>query len=439
MPGALEELHPALSALDAVVEADRCLQCGGRTAPAPCVAACPASVDVPSFVAAIAHGDDDRAARVVFDENLLGGTCARVCPVEVLCEGACVLHAEGGPPVRIAALQRHASEHGIASGCPLRATPRPPTGRTVAIVGAGPAGLVAAGELALRGHRVVVHDERDEPGGLARFAIAPFRQLREPLPEEAAHVMSLGAELRLGDAIDTRERLEELLAGADAVLLAVGMGTDADASLPGDGLAGVHESLPFVEALKRGRPLPVGERVVVVGGGNTAVDCAREARRLGADVVTLAYRRDEAAMPAYAHEVAEARTEGVRFRWLANPVRFLGRERLEAVECVEMRLGPVGPDGRRRPEPVPGSAFAIPADTAIQAVGQRPRSELPSWLPGVRTSAGRIVVDPATGATGHPRVFAAGDAVSGGSIVVEAVAQAKVAARGIAALLEAAS
>ena len=405
-------------------------------APAPCSVACPADIDVSGFVADIARGDAKRAARTIFAENLLGGTCARVCPVEILCEGSCVLSSQGERPIAIGQLQRHATDRALCDGMVLRDRAAASTGRRVAVIGAGPAGLVAAGELALLGHEVVIYDERDEPGGLVRFAIAPFRQLVEPLPEEIAQIEAIGVELRLGEAIASHERLDEISEASDVVLLAVGMGADTDVDLPGDDLAGVYESLPFIEALKTGAPMAVGGRVVIVGGGNTAVDCAREARRLGAEVVTLAYRRGEEEMPAFAHEVAEASDEGVEFRWFASPVRFVGNSALEAVECVEMRPGPIDASGRRRPEPVPGSAFAITADTAILAIGQRPRTEILSWIEGLELDRGRVVVDPATGATGNPRFYAAGDVVSGGSIAVEAVRQAKLTARAIDASFE---
>lgn len=428
------ELRPPLPIDEAIAEAERCLMCGGPYAPAPCTVACPAEVNVPDFIAQIAAGDDVGAARTIFAANLLGGSCARVCPVEILCEGSCVLQER---PIQIGRLQRHATDWGLATGETLREPRRQRTGRRIAVLGAGPAGLAAAGELALLGHDVTVYDERDEPGGLARFAIAPFRQQREPLPAEAALVESLGAELRLGTRIGSAEELAAIRAETDALVLATGMGEDVTVSYPGDDLPGVYESLPFIEALKRGEPLPVGERAVVIGGGNTAIDCSREARRLGASVVTLAYRRTADEMPAFAHEVAEARDEGVGFHWLADPRRILGSDRVTGVECVEMRLGDIDASGRRRPEPVPGSEFVIAADTVIKAVGQRPRTELLDWLPGLRVQRGRLVVDEETGATDVAGVFAAGDLVSGGAIVVKAVRGAKAAAHGVDAWLEA--
>ncbi len=416
------ELRPPLTAEKAIVEADRCLECGGPYAPAPCITGCPANVDVPSFVAAIAAGDPASAARTIFAENVLGGTCARVCPVEVLCQRDCVLVHEGRAPIEIGALQRYATDWAYRNGVPLRAAARS-NGKSVAVVGAGPAGLAAAGELAARGYAVTVYDERDEVGGLVRYAIAPYRQTNEPLPDEARLLADVGVEFRLGTRIDAAG-LEELSQDADAIVLAVGMGADVDLSYDNDDLEGVWESLPFIERLKSGEPPAVGGRVAVVGGGNTAVDVAIEAKRLGADVSLLLYRRTEQEMPAYEHEVELARREGVEIRFLTSPVAFVGEGRVEGVRCAEMRLGAPDESGRRRPEPVPGSEFVIPVDTVVKAIGQRPRGEFRFLLESVDED----------GRTENPTIFAAGDAVNGGSSVVQAVAEAK---RAVSALEEA--
>ena len=429
-----EELTPPLGAAEALVEADRCLECGGPYAEAPCVTACPADVDVPGFVAALARDEPDEAARIIFAENLLGGTCARVCPVELLCEGACVLHHEGQKPVAVGRLQRFASDVALAEGVPLR-TRAPHNWLRVAVIGAGPAGLVCAGELAALGYAVTVYDERPEPGGLARYAIAPYRLLAEPLSSEARVLAELGVAFELGMAIDSPEALAYVAADADAVVLAIGMGPDADVHYPGDDLPGVWESLPFIEAIKTGHAPDVGEHVVVVGGGNTAVDAAREARRLGAAEVTLLYRRTRAEMPAYPREVTEAREEGVQLEWLTVPLRFLGRERLESVECRRAKLGAPDASGRRRPQEIPGSEFRMRADTVVKAIGQRPRAEFLAWIDGLELEHGTIVADPATGATTAPKYFAAGDACNGGATVVDAVREAKIAARGVHDLL----
>jgi dihydropyrimidine dehydrogenase (NAD+) subunit PreT len=411
------ELHPPLTREEALLEADRCLGCIGPYAEAPCAAACPADVDVPGFIGALAAGDELGAARAILAENLLGGTCARVCPVEVLCEGACVLHHEGRKPIAIGALQRYATDAAFSGEeAELRARVEPVTGNVV-VVGAGPAGLACAGELAALGHRVTVFECHDEIGGLVRYAIAPYREQVEPLPAEQRLLERLGVEFRLGTAAP-----HEALAAADAVFLGVGLGPDVPVNYPGDDLAGIWDSLPFIELLKTGSPPRVGREVVVVGGGNTAMDVARESLRLGAERVTVLYRRTRELMPAYAHEVDEAEAEGVRFEWLTEPVRFLGASRVGAVECRSMRLGHPDASGRRRPEPVPGSDFVLDADTVVKALGQRQRPEYTELLASV---------DPATGCTADPRIFAGGDMVNGGQSAVEAVREGKLAAAAI--------
>ena len=425
-----EELVSPFTRPEAVVEAERCLECGGPYAEAPCVTACPAGVDVPGFVAAIARDDADAAAATIFAENLLGGTCARVCPVEMLCEGACVLRHEGRKPIEIGRLQRFATDVALEGGTPLRRR-RPRNWYPVAVIGAGPAGLVCAGELAARGFDVTVYDEHVEPGGLARFAIAPYRQLREPLPEEVLALQRLGVKFELGLGIDTIDALAYVESFNDAVVLAVGMGPDADVTYPGDELPGVWNSLPFIEAIKTGSPPDVGDSVAVIGGGNTAIDVAREALRLGAGEVTLVYRRTRAQMPAYEHEVKEAQEEGMRIEWLTIPLQFVGSATLEGVLCRRCRLGEPDASGRRKPEEMPGTDFLLPASTAVKAIGQRPRAELFALIAGLELEDGRLKVDPETGQTTNPKYFSAGDATNGGATVVEAVRGAKIAARGV--------
>jgi glutamate synthase (NADPH/NADH) small chain len=423
-----EELKPPIGEDEARIEADRCLECGGAHAPAPCTVACPADVDVPGFVTAIADGDSGRAAELIFAENLLGGTCARVCPTELLCEGACVLVHEGRRPIEIGRLQRHAADLALGEHRPVRVRAAA-SGFRVAVVGAGPAGLACAGELAALGHEVTVYDERSEVGGLVRYAIAPYRQLDEPLPDEAELVRSLGARIELGRHVD-RERLDRLTALNDAVVLAVGMGPDSRVHYMGDDLDGVWDSLPFIESLKTGEPPKIGRRVAVIGGGNTAIDVAIESIRLGAESVMLLYRRTEAEMPAYPHEVEQAKAEGVELRLLTAPTRFIGRVRLEGVECVCMELSEPDESGRARPEPVPGSEHVIACETAIRAIGQEPRRELAAWIEGLELDGkGRVWIDPKTGRTSEPWIYAAGDLTNGGATVVEAVREGKLAAR----------
>ena len=431
----IEELRPPLTVDQVLIEADRCLECGGPEAEAPCVTACPADVDIPTFIGALARGHPDTAAATVFAENLLSGTCARVCPVELLCERACVLEHEGRRPVEIGRLHRHAADWGMEHerGWRRAASPRP---WRVAVIGAGPTGLVCAGELAARGYSVSVYDAHDEPGGLVRYAIAPYRQLNDPLPAEARMVARLGAALHFGAEVASPEAMRRIEEEADAVVLAVGLGRDTDVSYPGDDLEGVWTSLRFIEEVKAGRLAGIAGSVAVIGGGNTAIDAARIARRLGADDVTLIYRRSESEMPAYPHEVAEASAEGVRFQWLAEPIRFLGAGRVDAIECRKTRLRSTGSGHRPRPEPVPGSEFLVFADTVVKAIGQQPRGELLDWVDGLVFRDGRLEVDPESGQTGNPKYFAGGDVTSGGATVVQAVREGKLIARGIVAALE---
>lgn len=249
-------------------------------------------------------------------------------------------------------------------------------------------------------------------------------------------ISDLGAKLRFGAPVASAAAMRRIEAEADAIVLAVGLGPDTEVNYQGDRLAGVWSSLPFIEEVKAGRLSDIGRHVAVIGGGNTAVDVARIAVRLGATEVSVLYRRGEAEMPAYAHEVAEARAEGVRFEWLTDVVRFLGDRRLEALECRRTRLREAGSGNRPRPEPVEGSEFVLDADTAVKAIGQRPRHELLAWIDGLAFLDGRLEVDPDTGRTGNPKYYAGGDLVSGGATVVEAVRQGKLIARGIIAALE---
>ena len=428
------ELKPPFDDDQARAESMRCLLCGGPCVPAPCTVACPANVDVPAFVEAVGRGHPAAGGEIVLDANPLGATCARVCPTEVLCEAACVLLHEGQRAVDIARLQRYAVDHALAADpAPAPAVAR--ASRRVTVIGAGPAGMASAAELVRRGYRVTVVDERPESGGLVRYAIAPYRQMNDPLPRERRRLERMGVVFRLAAPIDAPARLREVEAESDAIVLAVGMGEDAPAGCENEDLPGVWPSLRFVGAIKAGTLPPVGERVVVVGGGNTAMDMARECLRLGARDVTVLYRRTEAEMPAFRHEVEEAKAEGVRFAWLTAPVRFVGSKRLRAVECQSMRLGEPDASGRRRPEPVPGATFAFEADSAILAIGQRPRAAFLGWIQGLVLDGSRILCDPATGRTGNPLYFAAGDAVNGGDTVVEAVRTAKQAAEAIDAWL----
>lgn len=424
---AFSELRPPLDIDAALLEADRCLFCAGPYAPPPCASACPAGVDVPRFVREIADGRPLAAARTIFHENLLGATCARVCPVEVLCEGACVLLHEGRKPIEIARLQRFAADAALEAHLPLRPARLPRNGLKVAVIGAGPAGLACAGELAWRGFEVVVYDAHDEVGGTVRTAIAPYRQVLDPLPAEREALEALGVDFRFGVRIDSRRDLAALLETSDAVFLGVGLGADRPLDCPGTELPGFWQSLEFVETLKHGDAPVVGDRVVVLGGGNTAMDVARESVRLGAAHVTLAYRRTRDLMPAYDFEVEEAAGEGVAFEWLAAPVELLGTRRVEGVLFDRLRLGEQDARGRHSLEPT-GERFMLLADTVVAAIGQSAQPELVDWE--LAPQGDGVGID-AAGRTSLAHVYAGGDAVNGGTSVVQAVAEGRRAALAI--------
>ncbi|MCR4405193.1 MAG: NAD(P)-dependent oxidoreductase [Candidatus Acetothermia bacterium] len=427
-----EEVPPFSSEDEALFEAERCLLCGGKEAPAPCVAACPARVDVPLFIKQILERDHEASGRTIFAANVLGGTCARVCPVDELCEGACVLHEEGRRPVAIGRLQRFATDWVLERGLEYLERGRP-NKRSVGVIGAGPAGLACAAELAKLGYRVTVYERDPDLGGLVTRAIAPYKQHIEPLPQEAERIARLGVEFRLGQAVGESPTFEELERRHQALFLGIGMGKDVEVRWEGDDLEGVYESLPFIEELKLGDPrrLRIGERVAVIGGGNTALDVAREAVRLGAKDVMILYRRTEEQMPAFKKEVKWARKEGVHFYWLVAPKRLRGTSRVEGIECLYMRLGAPDASGRPRPEPVPGTEFVLPVDTVVKAIGQQPRTEVLKLIPGLELDGGLVKVDPETLQTSNPRYFAGGDCINGGATVVQAVRDGKLAAAGI--------
>ena len=427
----LEREREPLGRTAAAVEAARCLYCDD----APCVNACPTRVDVPEFIRAIATGNPAGAARRILAANPLAGTCGRVCPTEVLCEGACV-RAAIDRPVAIGRLQRHAIDAYRASGAPFLDA-GPAVGGRVAVVGAGPAGLACAAELRRFGLAVTVFEASREAGGLAATGIVPWRIDRAMLAHEVAEIERVGVRIRRDARVGETLPADRIMADFDAVFLGVGVGAGRRLEIPGEDLPGVFDALEVIERVISGdlHGLDLGRRVAVIGGGDTAIDAAVAARRLGSEEVTVYYRRGENEAPAHPRSVEEARSLGISFHWLAAPVEIMGPQgRLSHVEFDTMRLGPADPSGRASPHPIAGRRFVVAVDSLIRAVGQRGVPELLDGF-GVRQREGRAQAELPSGRTSNPKVWAGGDVVSGGGEVVEAVAQGRCAARSIARAL----
>jgi dihydropyrimidine dehydrogenase (NAD+) subunit PreT len=386
------ELHPALSSQAALSEAHRCLFCSD----APCTAACPTHIDVPRFIKKIASGNLLGSAETIIDANVLGLSCSRVCPVDVLCEGACVYHNLDKQPITIGLLQRHAMDHFYAAGgrLPQAAVE---TGKRVACVGAGPASLACAAELRRYGIAVTIFDKRELPGGLNTYGVAQYKFTPSDSAREVELIRSAGVEFRTGVEVAAADLEREY----DALFIGIGLGATEPLGIPGEALPGIYTALDFIAAYKTAQTLPIGERVGVIGGGNTAIDAAVAARYLGAKRVAILYRRGEAQMSAFAFEYEHARQAGVEFVFSAQPKQFLGSDRVTGIDCGNLQFA---------------------CDTAIVAIGQS-RFE----VPGI----GEMVVQRETGQTANPKYFAGGDCVNGGREVVDAVAAGKRAARGI--------
>ncbi|MBI1789857.1 MAG: NAD(P)-dependent oxidoreductase [Acidobacteria bacterium] len=426
--GNFAEIHPPLAPQAAIAEANRCLFCFD----APCATACPTHIDVPRFIKKISSGNPRGSALTILDANILGLSCSRVCPVDVLCEGACVMHHDHKAPIEIGRLQRHAMDYFYAHGPRLAAAGRE-TGKRVAAIGGGPASLACAAELRRRGVAVTVFDARPLPGGLNTYGIADYKFRPADSLREVELVRSMGVEFRCGVQVGSQVAIEELEREFNAIFVGVGLGPTEALGVPGEQLAGVVDALRFIAEYKTAEAKPrVGRRVVVVGAGNTAIDAATAAVRLGAEEVTIVYRRGEREMPAFKYEYEIAKQDGIRFEWLAQPAAIHGATCVEGVECARMELGPPDATGRRAPRPAPGVVFRLDCDMVITSIGQ---SRLVAFLRqcrGVRVESGRVVVNPRTGQTANPKYFAGGDCVNGGREVVDAVAEGKRAGQGIA-------
>lgn len=407
------DIHPPFAPQEATVEALRCLYCFD----APCTAACPTHIDVPRFIKKIGTGNLRGSAATILDQNILGLSCSRVCPVDVLCEGACVMHRYNKQPIEIGRLQRHAMDWFYAHN-PSVPVPVMDRGARVACIGAGPASLACAAELRRRGIAVTIFDRNPMAGGLNTYGIAEYKLRPADSLQEVELVRSMGVEFRLG--VDAGDDLEQLEQDFDAIFVGAGLGPTNRLNIPGEDLPGVVDALQFIADYKTAS-ITVARRVVVIGAGNTAIDAATAARRLGAEEIHILYRRGEKEMPAFEYEYEIAKLDRVVFHWWAQPVRIHGSTAVEAIECVR-------PDGSR---------FTLACDMVIPSIGQSRLVDFLERCRGVEMSDGRVAITRETGQTANPKYFAGGDCVNGGREVVDAVADGKRAGAGIAHWLEA--
>jgi dihydropyrimidine dehydrogenase (NAD+) subunit PreT len=411
------EIHPPFAPQGAVVESNRCLFCYD----APCSAACPTHIDVPRFIKKISTGNLRGSAMTILDSNILGLSCSRVCPVDVLCEGACVMHRYNKAPIEIGRLQRHAMDYFYDRGATLAAGPERP-GR-VACIGGGPASLACAAELRRKGYAVTIFEARARAGGLNTYGVAEYKFRPVDSEKEIGLVRALGVEFRTNTEVGSSLTLEALESEFDVVFIGVGLGPTQALGIEGENLPGVVDAVTFIAGYKTGTP-QVGRRVVVIGGGNTAIDAACAAKRLGAAESTIVYRRGETDMPAFRFEFEHAKNDGVRFVWRTLAAAIRGEGAVEGVDCADRDK----PDG----------LFHIACDMVILSIGQSKLFRTLAGAKGIETLNGRVKVDPATGQTTNPRYFAGGDCVNGGREVVDAVAEGTRAGRAIAARFEAA-
>jgi len=419
------DLHPPFNKTAALTEANRCLYCFD----APCTAACPTHIDVPRFIKKIASENLEGSARTILDANILGASCARACPVDVLCEGACVMHRYNAQPIAIARLQRFAMDALHESGAPLPFSPGTDTGKSVALIGGGPASLACAAELRRRGIGADIFDARPLPGGLNTYGIAEYKlPLAESL-REIDMLSQLGVHFHFNVTVDAK-KLAELEASHDAVFLGLGLGAIHKLGIAGEELTGVTNALDYIADYKSGKITSAPERVAIIGAGNTAIDAANAAARLGASEVHMVYRRGPEQMSAFAYEYEHAKQEGVKFLWHTKPVGIGGTDKVEVLHLVKLESSS---DGSLVPKS--GEDFQLPVDLVILAIGQATHSEF-LLENKARLERGRVLIDRATGQTSNPKYFAGGDCTNGGREVVDAVADGKRAGIGIAAWLE---
>ncbi|MFO8100583.1 MAG: NADPH-dependent glutamate synthase [Dehalococcoidia bacterium] len=438
-----EEVAQGYTREMALEEASRCLQCKKRN----CVEGCPVNVNIPEFILALREERMWDAVSELKANNALPGICGRVCPQESQCEAKCTL-AKKGAPIAIGRLERYVADWERGQADKPKPQVAPPTGKKVAVVGSGPAGLTAAADLARQGHQVTLYEALHVAGGVLMYGIPEVRLPKEIVQGEVDYVKSLGVEVRVNSVVGKIETVDEILEENDAVFLAVGAGAPMFLNLPGENLNGIYSANEFLTRTNLMKaylfpqydtPIKVGKRVAVVGAGNVAMDSARCALRQGAEEVYIVYRRSREEMPARLEELENAEEEGVIFKLLTNPKQFFGDENgwVTSMECYEMELGEPDESGRRRPVKKEGSEFTMEVDTVISALGTYPNPLVPSTTPDLEISRkGTIVADEETGKSSKAKVWAGGDIVTGAATVISAMGAGKRAAAAIDAYLK---
>lgn len=422
----------------AISEAERCLQC-----PDPqCVKGCPVEIEIPEFIRLIVECKYDDAIKELKRKNSLPAICGRVCPQEEQCQQQCVM-GKAGEPISIGRLERFLADWEMKK--PIEVPQKaPPTNKRVAVIGAGPAGLTAAAELAKLGHEVTVFESLHKPGGVLVYGIPEFRLPKRIVASEVDYVIRLGVTMKTNTLIGTTHTIPELLNGGfDAVFIGTGAGLPMFMRIPGENLGGIYSSNEFlirVNLMKSyefphyDTPIRIGKKIAVIGAGNVAMDSARSALRLGAEEVSIVYRRSREEMPARAEEIENAEEEGIIMKLLINPIRFIGDEKgwVRKMGCIRMKLGDPDESGRRRPIPVEGSEFAIDVDTVIIAIGRTPNPIIQKTTEGLKTTKrNTVVIDESTGETSLKGVYAGGDIVTGEATVISAMGAGMRAARSI--------
>lgn len=442
--GNFREVPLGYTAEIAITEAKRCIQCKKPS----CVSGCPVDVQIPEFIQLIAEGDFIGAAHKLKETNALPAVCGRVCPQEDQCEKVCVL-GKKGEPVAVGRLERFAADYEQESGQILIPKAAPPTGKRVAVVGAGPAGLTIAGDLVKMGHEVTIFEALHKSGGVLIYGIPEFRLPKAIVDAEVNYLEKLGAKIVTNAAIGRLKTVDDLFAeGFHAVFLGVGAGAPVFMNIPGENLNGIYSANEYLTRSNLMKaylfpqydtPIIRGKNVAVIGGGNVAMDSVRTALRLGADNAYIIYRRSEVELPARIEEVHHAKEEGVQFKLLHNPVGYIADEKgwVKEIKCIRMELGEPDSSGRRRPIVIPGSEFTIPVDTVVVAIGTEANPVIPKTTPGLEVNKwGYIVTKGESGETSREGVYAGGDIVTGAATVILAMGAGRQAARAIDAYLK---